>query len=196
MKIKYTTVQVGTTVCSYSLPPKHWQLVATTKPYNLGCTEPLHSGFSILWWNFIREKLFNRENQICFLKKKPPLCMKTHHGWLRNEPEGPLAFCASTVYRMLQWLLCLLFTVVAPKWFPSLNLMTCFKMKKPIAEESSAHFWVDLRISSASVDSDSMAWSIFPTLTLLKMSFPSIAFYSLHGGHFLVGPPHHHKQHA
>lgn len=69
MKIKYTTVQVGTTVCSYSLPPKHWQLVATTKPYNLGCTERLHSGFSILWWNFIREKLFNRENQICFLKK-------------------------------------------------------------------------------------------------------------------------------
>lgn len=191
MKIKYTTVQVGTTVCSYSLPQKHWQLVATTKPYNLGCTVDSPSCDEIS-----SEKNCSTGKIRSVFWKKPPLCMKTHHGWLRNEPEGPLAFCVSTVYRMLQWLLCLLFTVVAPKWFPSLNLMTCFKMKKPIAEESSAHFRVDLRISSASVDSDSMAWSIFPTLTLLKMSFPSIAFYSLHGGHFLIGPPHHHKQHA
>lgn len=155
----------------------------------------LHSGFSILWWNFIREKLFNGENWVCFLKKSPS-CMKTHHAWLRNEPEGPLAFCASTVYRMWQWLRCLLFTVVAPKWFSNLNLMTFFKMKKPVPEESSAYFWVDFRISSASFNSDSMAWLIFPTFTLLKMSSPSIAFYSPHGGHFLVGPPHHHQQQA
>lgn len=30
----------------------------------------------------------------------------------------------------------------------------------------------------------------------LKMSFPSRAFYSPHGGYLLIGPPHHYKQHA
>lgn len=101
----------------------------------------LHSGFSILGWNFIREKLFNVENWVCFLKKSPS-CMKTHYGWLRNESEGPLAFCSSTVYKMWQWLLCLLFSVVVAKWFSSLNLITFFKMKKLSPEESSAHFWL------------------------------------------------------
>lgn len=57
-------------------------------------------------------------------------------------------------------------------------------------------FLVDCRISSVSSNTDSVAWSIFPTFTLLQMSFPSRAFYSPHGGHFLVGPPHHHKQYA
>lgn len=156
----------------------------------------LHSGFSILWWNSIREKLFNRENQICFLKKIS--IMHENPPWMAEEwTGGSLSLLCFHGLQNVTVITMLAFHSGCPKMvFQPESHDLLQDEKKPIAEESSAHFWVDLRISSASFDSDSMAWSIFPTLTLLKMSSPSIAFYNPHGGHFLVGPPHHHKQHT